>query len=37
MVTLMPLCPMANEKYPDQDYLTPLKAVKGYDSYTVIL
>jgi hypothetical protein len=27
---------MANEKYPDQDHLTPLKAVKGYDSYTVI-
>lgn len=28
---------VANEKDPDQDYLTPLKAVKGYDSYTVIL
>lgn len=27
---------MTNEKYPDQDHLTPLKAVKGYDSYTVI-
>ena len=27
---------MANEKYPDQNHLTPLKAVKGYDSYTVI-
>lgn len=24
---------MANEKYPDQDHVTPLKAVKGYDSY----
>lgn len=27
---------VADEKYPDQDHVTPLKAVKGYDSYTVI-
>lgn len=32
-----PRSAVANEKDPDQDHLTPLKAVKGYDSYTVIL
>ena len=24
---------MANEKYPDQDHVNPLKALNGYDSY----